>query len=49
LDANINKVVTSMVSFFDSVKANQDITIVLFSEFGRTIKENGSAGTDHGK
>ncbi|MDD5213258.1 MAG: DUF1800 family protein [Candidatus Gracilibacteria bacterium] len=49
LDANINKVVTSMVSFFDAVKANQDITIVLFSEFGRTIKENGSAGTDHGK
>lgn len=49
VDSNINKVVSSMVWFFDSIKASQDITIVMFSEFGRTIKENGSAGTDHGK
>ena len=24
------------------------MTLLAFSEFGRTIKENGSAGTDHG-
>src|SRR5205807_2163411 len=24
------------------------VTLVAFSEFGRTIKENGSSGTDHG-
>src|SRR5438132_4483358 len=24
------------------------VTLLAFSEFGRTIKENGSAGTDHG-
>jgi uncharacterized protein (DUF1501 family) len=25
-----------------------DTTIVLFSEFGRTVRENGNGGTDHG-
>ena len=24
------------------------MAVLLFSEFGRTVKENGSAGTDHG-
>jgi uncharacterized protein (DUF1501 family) len=26
----------------------EDITIVTMSEFGRTVKENGNRGTDHG-
>ena len=25
-----------------------DTTVIVFSEFGRRISENGSAGTDHG-
>ena len=29
-------------------KLAERVTLVTFSEFGRTIKENGSAGTDHG-
>jgi uncharacterized protein (DUF1501 family) len=29
-------------------KLAERVTLVSFSEFGRTIKENGSAGTDHG-
>lgn len=29
-------------------KLDERVTLMSFSEFGRTIKENGSAGTDHG-
>lgn len=49
LDTNINKVVTAMVWFFDEMKDSEDITIVLFSEFWRTIKENWWSWTDHWK
>ncbi len=38
-----------MVSFFDEMKDLEDITIVLFSEFWRTIKENWWSWTDHWK
>ncbi len=37
--------------FFDDLKAaklSDRVALLAFSEFGRTIKENGSAGTDHG-
>jgi Protein of unknown function (DUF1501) len=34
--------------FFNEVKDTQDVTIVIFSEFGRTIFMNGDMGTDHG-
>ncbi len=37
-----------MTKFFNSVKDTQDITIVIFSEFGRTNRVNGDLGTDHG-
>ncbi|HEX3151983.1 MAG TPA: DUF1501 domain-containing protein [Gemmataceae bacterium] len=38
-------------AFFDdlkSAKLAERVTLLAFSEFGRTIKENGSLGTDHG-
>jgi uncharacterized protein (DUF1501 family) len=29
--------------------AGRNTTVLVFSEFGRRVKENGSGGTDHGK
>lgn len=41
LNYNIGKVVSNLTTFFNDVKATQDITIVVFSEFGRTNEVNG--------
>ena len=44
-------VAKGVVSFFEDLQASghsQDVLAMTFSEFGRTIFENGSAGTDHG-
>lgn len=41
----------AVAAFFDDLKVAKladRVTLLAFSEFGRTIKENGSAGTDHG-
>jgi uncharacterized protein (DUF1501 family) len=41
----------AVAAFFDDLKAANlagRVALVAFSEFGRTIKENGSVGTDHG-
>jgi uncharacterized protein (DUF1501 family) len=41
----------AVAAFFADLKASKlddRVTLLSFSEFGRTIKENGSAGTDHG-
>lgn len=38
-------------AFFDDLRAqsrSQKVTMMIFSEFGRRLGENGSAGTDHG-
>lgn len=38
-----------IVWFFNKAKASgKDLTIVVFSEFWRTLKTNGTTGTDHG-
>ncbi len=41
----------AVAAFFDDLKAaklSEQVALLAFSEFGRTIKENGSLGTDHG-
>jgi uncharacterized protein (DUF1501 family) len=41
----------AVAAFFADLKAAklaERVTLLAFSEFGRTIKENGSGGTDHG-
>jgi uncharacterized protein (DUF1501 family) len=41
----------AVAAFFADLKAtglDDRVVLLAFSEFGRTIKENGSAGTDHG-
>ena len=49
LNYNIGRVMSNLTGFFNEVKATEDITIVVFSEFGRTIEINGDLGTDHGE
>jgi len=48
LNYNIGRVVANATAFFNSVKNTQNITIVIYSEFGRTLHVNGDLGTDHG-
>lgn len=48
LQRNLTFVSDAVTTFFNSVKGSQDVTIVIFSEFGRTNKMNGGLGTDHG-
>jgi uncharacterized protein (DUF1501 family) len=41
----------AVAAFFEDLKAaklSERVALLAFSEFGRTIQENGSAGTDHG-
>src|SRR5262249_51092826 len=47
----LNEFAAAVAAFFadlQSAKLAERVTLLAFSEFGRTIKENGSAGTDHG-
>ncbi len=50
--ANLLREFAEAVSAFfadlQQAKLAERVTLLAFSEFGRTIKENGSAGTDHG-
>ena len=39
---------SSLADFYATQSAKEKLTVVVFSEFGRTDKVNGSGGTDHG-
>ncbi|MDQ1343807.1 MAG: hypothetical protein QG650_527 [Patescibacteria group bacterium] len=49
LNYNIGNVASRLTDFFNRVKNRHDVTIVVFSEFGRTVAVNGDVGTDHGE
>jgi uncharacterized protein (DUF1501 family) len=47
----LNELAGAINAFFNDLTAAKladRVALMVFSEFGRTIKENGSAGTDHG-
>ncbi|MEJ7766708.1 MAG: DUF1501 domain-containing protein [Chitinophagaceae bacterium] len=47
---NVTDLSNSMTAFWNDVAAYQDdITVMTMTEFGRTVKQNGSGGTDHGR
>jgi uncharacterized protein (DUF1501 family) len=49
--ALLGELAGAMQAFLDDLAAAQladRVVLLTFSEFGRTVKENGSAGTDHG-
>ncbi len=49
LNKDIQTLFNNFVNFYNVEKTNTKLTIVFFSEFGRTDKINGSNGTDHGQ
>lgn len=46
-ERHANELATGLRAFIDDTKL-EGITLVVLSEFGRTVKEDGSGGTDHG-
>jgi uncharacterized protein (DUF1501 family) len=46
--SELGRAVAAFFADLTAAKAADRVTLLAFSEFGRTIKENGSAGTDHG-
>lgn len=47
---NINDLSKSIVAFWTDLESFQDdITIMTMTEFGRSVKQNGTGGTDHGR
>ncbi len=50
-DALLGNVSDALLAFYDDLTAQgiaDQVTTVVWSEFGRRVKENGSGGTDHG-
>jgi uncharacterized protein (DUF1501 family) len=50
-DSLLREVGDSLKAFFDDLKkanSSDRVLVLVFSEFGRRLAENGSAGTDHG-
>ncbi|HEY0254958.1 MAG TPA: DUF1501 domain-containing protein [Kofleriaceae bacterium] len=49
LDRELGQLGTAIGAFADALGDRMaDVTLVTISEFGRTVKENGTGGTDHG-
>jgi len=47
---NINDLSSAIVAFWNDIDAYQDdVTVMTMTEFGRTVKQNGTGGTDHGR
>jgi uncharacterized protein (DUF1501 family) len=47
-DPMAKELFSSLADFYATQSAKEKLTVVVFSEFGRTDKVNGSGGTDHG-
>ncbi len=45
----LSQLATSLRAFSDDTNGLENITVMVVTEFGRTINENGSGGTDHGQ
>ena len=47
---NVNDLSKSMMAFWNDMELYQDDLLVMtMTEFGRTVKQNGTGGTDHGR
>ncbi|WP_316822247.1 DUF1501 domain-containing protein [Pedobacter gandavensis] len=47
---NVNDLSQSMMAFWTDMGTLQDdVTVMTMTEFGRTVKQNGTGGTDHGR
>lgn len=47
---NVNDLSSSITALWTDLDAYQDdVTIMTMTEFGRTVKQNGTGGTDHGR
>jgi len=47
---NVADLSNSMIAFWNDLGALQeDVTVMTMTEFGRTVKQNGTGGTDHGR
>lgn len=47
---NVNDLSTCMMAFWNDLSRYQDeVTLMTMTEFGRTVAQNGTGGTDHGR
>lgn len=47
---NVTDLSNSITAFWTDISAQQDdVTLMTMTEFGRTVKQNGTGGTDHGR
>lgn len=47
---NVNDLSSSITAFWQDMGTLQDdVTVMTMTEFGRTVKQNGTGGTDHGR
>jgi uncharacterized protein (DUF1501 family) len=47
---NVGDLTNSIMAFWNDLSAYQDdVTVMTMTEFGRTVRQNGTGGTDHGR